>query len=152
MCRTLEPCPRRHGPSVKRVKSWSWNKLFNLPLRSFLTTIETCARYMGETSPESSSSASSTEDVLVKFRSSSQCSFWHSTISPVKVSSPPPLLNTALAKPCFLFLSCLMVCQNFLEKTWKMGAKTKVFILLFSTYTHIDTHTHRYERFTYLTR
>jgi len=38
---------------------------------------------MGEASPESSDSASSTEDVLVRFRSSSKCSFHCQTISSV---------------------------------------------------------------------
>ncbi|KAK0133257.1 Opsin-5 [Merluccius polli] len=54
-------------------------------------------RFMDETSPESSDSASSTEDVLVGFRSSSKCSFHRPTISPVRVS----------------------ICQNFLEANRK---------------------------------
>lgn len=40
-------------------------------------------------------SASSTEDVLVRFRSSSNCSFHHSTVSPVRVSSSSYLLTIA---------------------------------------------------------
>ena len=84
-----------------------------LPLKSFLTTSDTSARDMGYASPKSSNSASSTEGVLVGFRSSSKCSFRRSIIFSVRVSSSPALLNTAWAKTCSPFLSRLTVCQNF---------------------------------------
>lgn len=42
-------------------------------------------------------------------------SFHHPTLSPVKVSSSPPLLRPIWARPSLPFLSCLTVCQNLFE-------------------------------------
>lgn len=67
-----------------------------LLLRNFLTTSETFARDMGEATTESSNSASSKENMLVWFRSSSKCSFYHSTISPVRVSIFPNITDSVL--------------------------------------------------------
>jgi len=80
---------------------------------------ETSTKDMDRASPESSDSASSSEDVLVGFRSSSKCSVYHLTISSVWVSSSPPRLNIASAKPCFPFLSWRTVCSSFLEANRK---------------------------------
>jgi len=86
------------GPTMSRAFSIS-GRISSipgaLPLKSFLTTSVTSTKEMGEASPESSDSASSTEDVLVGHRSSSTCSFHRPTISPVWVSSSPHRLSTA---------------------------------------------------------
>ena len=54
-----------------------------------------------------------TEDMLDGFR---KCSFHRPTISPVRVSSSAPLLNTVWATPCFLLQN---FCRNFLEANSK---------------------------------
>ncbi|KAF7645444.1 hypothetical protein LDENG_00204530, partial [Lucifuga dentata] len=64
----------------------------DLPLRSFLTTSVTSTREMVSDPPESSISASPVEGMEAWLRSSSKCSFHRLTISPVRVSSSPPLL------------------------------------------------------------
>ncbi|KAK0144409.1 hypothetical protein N1851_017229 [Merluccius polli] len=92
-----------------------------------------CQAY-GQDFPQISDSASSTEDVLVGFRSSSKCSFHHPTISPVRVSSSPPWLNTAVAKPCFPFLSH----QKFLEanrKSFSIASPNSSYTQVFASVT-----------------
>lgn len=56
------------------------------------------------------------EDVLDGFWRSLQCSIHSPPVRPVCVTTSPQL-NTAWAKPCFPFLRCWMVCQNFHGKT-----------------------------------
>lgn len=63
---------------------------------------------MVEVSPEFSNSASSSEDMLARFGSSSKCSFNHPTISPFESAST-----------AYPLLSRLMVCQNLHEANRK---------------------------------
>lgn len=96
---TLKRHVSQNSQTMSRAFNISW-RISSTPagllLRNFLTTSETFARYMGEATTESSNSASSKENMLVWFRSSSKCSFYHSTISPVRVSISPNITYSVL--------------------------------------------------------
>ncbi|KAF7645382.1 hypothetical protein LDENG_00205510 [Lucifuga dentata] len=83
------------SPTTSRdfsILGWISSTPGDLPLWSFLTTSVTSIREMFFNPPESSISASLVEDMEAWLRSSSKCSFHCLTISPVQVSSSPPLL------------------------------------------------------------
>ncbi len=97
---TLKRHFNQDGPTMSRTFSSS-GQISSAPgtmlPTSFLSALVTSTRDMSETSLESSNSASSTDDMLVGFRCSSEFSFHRLTISPFRVSSSPSLLSTAWA-------------------------------------------------------
>jgi len=95
LCLYKDRMARTNGPGTPYSRSTPHRILRGTCLLQFFTISATSAKDMGEASPESSDSASSTEDVLVGFRSSSKCSFHRLTISSVWVSSSPPRQSTA---------------------------------------------------------
>ena len=82
-----------------------------LPLWSCLTTLVTYPREMNDGPLSSSSSASTIEGGLVRFRSSSKCSFHHPITFSVEVDSVPFLLYTTWMVPRFLLLGEKLRCR-----------------------------------------
>ena len=77
------------------------------------------APVIGEPKPKSSSSASSSECMLVRLWRSSKSSFQCLTIDSVEVSNFPPTLKTVWTGFYFSLLSCQTVFQNIFCADWK---------------------------------